>query len=167
MSESQLSPPFDLTEGARFGIGFHDTLPVAVPAAGNVASIQFDNQYVVRLLSVTVKLVTDAVVANRQIQLSVTDQNGNPFWTLTNPVTQAASLTQLAQFLNGYAIEPSFFAGDTIVPLPDILLPRNAKMVASVLAIDPGDQISISPVFVEKYPHGAAGYPTGRQRLYY
>lgn len=167
MSESWQLPTLDLTEGAKFGMGFRDTLAVAKPAAGASASIVLDSQYVHRLLSITASLATSIVVANRQLQVSATDQNGLPFWTITNSVTQAASLTQQFQLLNGLFTTPPAFAALNVMALPDMLLPRNAKITVSALNIDVGDQITVSPLFVEKFPHGKMGYPTGTRRIAY
>lgn len=163
MSEDFALPTLDLTEGAAFGMGFRDTIPVAVPAAGNPASIKLDNQYIFHLLSATVTLVSSAAVATRQLQVSATDQNGNTLWQITNPVTQAASLTQSLQLISGFSQVMSALPAAVVVPIPDILLPRNAVLTFSALSIQAADQITVAQLFVEKYPSGVPGYPTGNR----
>lgn len=165
MTESVELPTLGLTEGVRFGFGFRDTLVPAAPAAGASAVATFDNQYGVRILSVQVQLTTSAVVANRQLRATLADQNGLTFWDIIAPVTQAASLTQALQLVSGYGVTYSAFPASVIMPIPDQLLPSSAKLTVSASAIDPGDQIIIKSIFVEKFPIGKWGYYTGTRRI--
>jgi hypothetical protein len=84
-------PELDAPPLARYGLP--EYLLPASPAAGANFVASVEGNFYVRLLSVHVRLVTDANVASRNVAIEYRDAGANRFLLSSGPVTQSASST--------------------------------------------------------------------------
>ncbi len=113
------------------------------PAAGADWSFVPSNGDRVKLLSITAKLTTAVAVATREVDLTVTDTQGNLIGLDRASASQVASLTY------SYSWRPSdvsygFTTGDTVVAnsCPGFFLPPGTTVASSTGAIAAADQWS-------------------------
>jgi hypothetical protein len=112
------------------------------PAAGAHFTHQIEGQYHERLVSLHVRLVTDANVANRQPLIEFRDSEDNRFLFSGAPTTQAASLTNdwvfsAFQYTAEWTIDDS-----VLIPLASVLLPPTFDFRVYVDNIQATDQLS-------------------------
>lgn len=115
---------------------------VANPAAGVATvtvTVPAGQQW--QLATFALRLVTSAVVANREVQLQVKDAAGNVVGTFPAPSTQPASFTTLYTWGVGAGIQTSI-GGDQTIALPAFTLQPGWQIVVTVFTMDAADQLS-------------------------
>ena len=117
--------------------------PIDQPAAGTDWSVKLSNSDEVKLLSLTGKLATSAVVATRSPVLTVTDLNGNVVTVDGELTGQAASLTITYSWRPGN-LQYGVNAGGTVAATscPGFWLPAGATIKVTTVALDVADQWS-------------------------
>lgn len=143
------------------GRAFSEALPVANPAVGGGFTYTCPSKYWQRLAALAFTLVTDGNAANRQVTLSVVDQDSVVLAKVAAGGTQAASLTRIYSFLPQYNAAPALAVDTFTVPLPDLFLRPQWKVIVAVGAGQVGDQISALRVIPENFDTGPEGYPIG------
>ena len=131
---------------------FFRTEQVSNIAAGADWSIVAPGRGYWLLLSVYAKLVTSAVVANRQAQFTVDDQSTTYFKVPLGAAIAASSTVEYCGFAGAQA---SAIAGGTVVfPLPPtgLLLPPGARFRITTALIDAGDQWSNVAASIQEFP---------------
>lgn len=127
------------------------TIRLATRAAGLEWELKAPGSAYWRVISVTARLVTSAVVANRQVSLIGDDQT-NTFFTQGFSSAQAASLTvDYCAHTGGSSI----LAGTTATaPLPHagLLLIPGYRLRSSTALLDAGDQWSLVTALVDEIP---------------
>lgn len=106
-----------------------------------------------RICHAHVALVSTATVGNRQIEVEVTDADGNTVFDLVAGAVQAASLTRHYGFLQGIARETSFVGSELRVALPIdcYVVPGGSIRFYDSAAVDAAaDDMTVSFQF-EKY----------------
>lgn len=122
--------------------GFPSLEALESPAAGAAFSEAVDGAFYVRLLSVHVRLVTSAVVAERGLFLEYRDQAGNRYMLAGAAVTQSASSTNdylfdVWQPVTSWPVDASI-----LVPLKAALLEPTHSWRIGVTNMDAGDALS-------------------------
>ena len=154
-------PVLGLTEGASLGLGYREFDRYPSPAAGAAFSLKLDAAYDYRILSARATYTTDATVANRYPVLSVVSQDGTVLFAIAASTAVAASSAITYQWLSGIGYSSVGDLVNAVLPLADFLISGAYTVSLSATAIDAGDQISGVSLYVEKYPRGPEGYPTG------
>lgn len=135
-----VAPVLDSPPLARYG------LPEYVvgdsPAAGANFTQLIEGRYHTRLVSLFVRLVTDANAANRTLRLELLDGQSNVFDVAGNPVTYPASSTEDYSFSAYQAQGEWEVAATNLVPLHPVLLPPTFSFRIAVTNIQVGDQLS-------------------------
>lgn len=112
------------------------------PAAGAAFTESVGGAYHQRLVSLFVRLVTDATVANRSVFVEYLDGEGNRFAVNGAPVDQAASSTNDWWF-SAFQTDAAWPIDSTIiVPLSPILLPPTFSWKVSAVNLQAGDALS-------------------------
>ena len=134
------TPPLDEWPLVRFGIP--DYVQAASPAVATAFVQKIDGAHFTRLVTLFVRLVTDANVAERQVFIEYSDAEGNTFAVMGAPVTQSASSTNDYAF-QGFLSQVDWPVNDTILAplLPLILLPTFDFRIG-VDGVQVGDQLS-------------------------
>ncbi len=122
------------------------------PAAGADFSLTMEGRYTTRLLSVHVRLVTDANAANREVVLEYRDDQNLRFRVHGAPVTWPATSTVDYEF----AVNQEQYAWpvDTsvLVPLSPLFLPAGWNFRIHVVNIQVTDQLSAIRGTWERFP---------------
>lgn len=132
-------------------LGFLDTVFVTAPAAGSDWSYVPSGGRWERIEMIHAKLVTSAVVANRQPLLIVQDQNAAELAALPPLVNQAASTTTRYTWWRGLGTTIALLSGRTASPLGELILRPGWKVASNTGAIDAGDQWSEISIVVTRY----------------
>lgn len=132
----------------------HRIVRVDRPAAGQGWTLTPGGARWWRVISLTARLVTSAVVANRRVRLTATEGDFT-FFVAEAHLNQAASLTFDYTAHTG---APVSAADNLVLPLPlpsgGLLLRSGAVLTASATALDAGDQWSAIAALVEELPSG-------------
>ena len=129
------------------------------PAAGGGFTYQQPGSERQLIALVAFRLVTSAAVANRLVTVAFKGGDGVVIGTFGAGFTQAASLTTDYTFgvgLNAYGANGAAAIG---APLPLLWFQDPISVVASVAAVDAGDQISNVRVTVIQVPSPVPGDP--------
>ncbi len=135
-----LTPLLDAPPLERYGLP--EYVQAASPAAGAEFTQAIEGRYHTRLISLFVRLVTDANVANRTLRLEYRDAAGNVVDVMGNPVTYPAGSTEDYSFS---AFQPRGeweVSATNLVPLHPLLLPPTFDFHIEVTNIQLGDQLS-------------------------
>jgi hypothetical protein len=145
-------PPASLLEPlAVWQGGFQELIQVANPAAGAGFTQVIDGRYTTRPLAVHFRLVTDANVANRGVELQYQDDQGVPFLSMGAPVTIPASQTYDLSFWRLLG-QPDWPIVTTIVaPLADVFLAPAYRIVLTINGVQATDQVSRIRILWERY----------------
>lgn len=101
------------------------------------------------LQSVSVALTTNATVANRTMQITLTDGSGNFY--LVGEVgsgVQTASLTIRYSFAPGLGLQGSVIANNVLAPFPSVLLGPGHKLATAITGIQAGDSVTLTACVV-------------------
>ena len=122
------------------------------PAAGVEISETVTAAKYWKLLAVKFTLVTDATVANREVDL-ILDDGANEFCRIAPTVVQTASLTLHYSWAIGLQ-QNSFLpltASPKIAPLPDIVLGPGFRVRTTTQGIVAGDNFSAPVLYVVQF----------------
>lgn len=136
------------------GIPFYRIEPQRDPAAGADWSIVAPGRGSWLLTSVFARLVTSAVVGNRQAQFTVDDQTSTYFKVPLGIAVAAGSTVEYCGFAGAQA---GAIAGGTVIfPLPTtgLLLLPGARFRVTTAGIDVGDQWSNICAAIQEFPVG-------------
>lgn len=112
------------------------------PAAGAHLVETIPGDFFARLISIHVRLVTSATVANRTVLVEFRDDGDNRYDLSGGGPTQAASTT-LDWIFNVFQREAVFPVDDTVLmPLHEVILPPTHDFRVFVDNIDTTDQLS-------------------------
>jgi hypothetical protein len=150
-----------LTGPFSHGRGFSEPAAVTQPAAGSGFTITVGSQYWERLTALTFRLVTSAVVANRQVSLTATSGDGVPLAIFPAASVQAASLTWDYSFLPNLSTFNTVSGLVVTAPAPTFFLQPGYTLVVAVGAVDVGDQLSRIRFYRERFSTGPGGYRQG------
>lgn len=141
MGVSRLQQPLlDSPPLARYGLP--EFVKGANPAAGAAFTQAVDGRYFVRVLSIAVRLVTSATVANRNVFVEYLDDAGVRVALAGQVSTQAASLT-VDQFFDCYrSASVAALDSSNLAQIPPLLLPPTYSFRIGALNLQAGDQFS-------------------------
>ena len=135
--------------------GYYHTIPVASPAVGAEIVITVPNNTIYRILALTFRFTTAAVVATRRVTLQLDDG--------TNIIGRnpATSDTQLISTIYDY-YSPGGYAGIAVTgaaskivgiaqPQANVFVPAGYRLQTKTDAIDPGDQYSNVFIYVHEF----------------
>jgi len=143
------TPLIDAPPLVRYGLP--EYVQAASPAAGAEFTQAIESRYHTRLISLFVRLVTDANVANRTLRLEYRDAEGNVFDVCGNPVTYPANSTEDYSFSVFQPRGEWEVAATNLVPLHPILLPPTFDFHIEVNNIQVGDQLSRIRFYWERF----------------
>lgn len=125
------------------------TIKVANPAAGADFVFTVEGGRIWQPVAVRALLTTSAAVANRVVNLNVTDGN-DTLATLPNQGPQVASQVDAYTWADGYDLAGGSIAavGSVATGLPPLALPAGYTLRGSTLALDVADQWSACTLFV-------------------
>ncbi len=123
----------------------------ASPAAGAEFTEEISGDFYVRLVTLAVRLVTDANIANRTLRLEYRDNQDNVFAVCGNPVTYPAASTEDYFFCVFQPRGEWEVSAANLVPLHPILLPPTFDFHIEVTNIQIGDQLSRISFVWEKF----------------
>lgn len=112
------------------------------PAAGSDLKFTPSTTDKVLLLTLTAKLTTSAVVANRRVSLNLIDQNTLTYWAADAVFAQAASLAVTYSWARGASLAPpaALIASEKVaLPFPWLRLQPNDTISTVTALIDVGD----------------------------
>lgn len=154
-----------LTRVFAHGRGFTEAVPVASPAAGADFTYEVGSRYVERPVALCFNLVTSAVVASRQVVVSIRDENSISLAKIPAGGTQAASLTRTYSYFDRMGQAQAVASNTFLAPLPGIFMLPGWEIDVAVSSIDVGDQISNVRLLLERFDTGPEGYPLGMLEL--
>lgn len=120
-------------------------LPVASPAAGAQFVFTAPAAEDLLVLSLNVRLVTSAAVANRIMGLNADDGGTNVFYRGAVNFSETASSTVDYSIYAGGGFDGRLLAGvvaASILPAPGLLIPAGGRLRSAVAALDAADQLS-------------------------
>lgn len=126
------------------------------PAAGANFTQTIEGRWLVRLLSLRVRLNTDANAANRTLRLEFRDDAGTVYDVCGNPVTYPANTTNEDYFFSVWQGQGEWeVATSNLVPLHPLLLPPTHSFRILVNNIQAGDTLTLVRFWWERfYPPG-------------
>jgi hypothetical protein len=135
---------------------------VAPPAAGLNASVTVDGAWACRVIAARALLTTSAVVANRFVTLDYVDARGNVRASSGGAVAVPASQTNVRQEWHyNRGVISSGAGAPTVAPLLFTFLPPGFTIRFTVANIDATDALTSLSLWLEKFPTGSHGYPSG------
>lgn len=131
------------------------------PAAGAGLTITISPKYWERAMSLSFRLVTDANAANRQVTLSLVDEDGVLLDAVIPNGTQAASLTNDYVFSINQTTQNSRVAGVFLSPLFQQFIRPQWQLVVGITTVQVGDQVSNVRWNRDRFITGPGGYEIG------
>lgn len=154
-----------LVEPFGYGLAYPNWLDPVAPAAGQNYIHTVGGIHQQRILAATCTLTTDANVANRLMSLDFVNARGVTYMSNAASVLVTAGTTNQVYY---WAISQSISEWNTgtpvWVPLLNVFLPPAFTAVFKVANIQVGDQVSNVHLWLENFPTGERGYPTGMVR---
>lgn len=152
------APAFGSPPLKRYAAPF--TVQGANPAAAAAFVQQIDDGYWWRLLTVSVRLNTDATAANRTLRVEYRDTENNVVSINGNPVTYPAATADEDFFFSVWHPRGEWeVATANIVPLSPMLLQPGWDWRIGVTNIQAGDTLTVIRFTVEKfYPPESGDY---------
>jgi hypothetical protein len=153
------SGPEAVVDPVRLGLAFTEVVPGVQPAAGAGFTIANDSRYASRLLAVSFRFVTSAVVANRSVHVDTDDGGGNIVTRSGSGAVQQASTTAFYSFSAQRGAADWDLNNFIYAPLTGRWMEGPQQVLISVGSIDVGDQLSQIVLFWERLYSDA---PLGR-----
>lgn len=160
------SPPYaePLLDESGSGGGYLDTVAFDAVGAGVDMTRQVPGQAIERPRSLVVRLVTDATVGNRFVEVRYEDGNGGVFGLEGAALAIAASQDLLLAF-NASRGSSERVAGSSLLSrLPDGFLSPGHLLRVHVVGVQAGDQLSAGRLLVERYSTDPAILRRGKER---
>jgi hypothetical protein len=157
---------YGLTGGVHYGRGWPHLKRVPNPAAGLPASIKVPGDRIQRMVVVRATLTASVAVATRGVALQFLDADGVVFGAFS-PVGEVVK-EGVASFTwaPGGSRSTAIVAGESQSAIPDLLLLPGMSAKVAVSAMDAADQLSAVSFYLEEWPNGPDGYPTGVEPTY-
>jgi len=140
-----------LMEPYTLGRGIRELVKGDTPAAGADFSLTMEGRYITRLLSVHVRLVSDATVANREVVLEYRNDANLRYELAGAPVTWPASSTVDYEFNIHQGQAEWVVDSSVLVPLPRTFLPEGFNLRIHVVNIQATDALSAIRIYWERY----------------
>lgn len=152
---------YGLTGGVHYGRGWPHLLRPANPAAGAAASHQVPGDRIQRLVTARATLTASEAAATRGVALQLLDADGAVFAAFS-PVGEVKA-KEVASFTwaPGSSRTAAALGGESQTAIPDLLLLPGMSARVAVSAVDVADQLSAVSFYLEEWPNGPDGYPTG------
>lgn len=141
-----------LSGPAELRRGFTQVLTPAQPAAGAAYSRKVAADYWERLIGVSFTLTTSAVVANRTVEVNLTDDQGRVLFAAQGSGTVVASSTLNARLETSNSGSSTAAAGSSYGHLFDQIAKPGWIYNIAVAGIDVADQLSALVLVTERYP---------------
>lgn len=142
MPRTRTIPTPELDAPPLWRYGLPEFFRAASPAAGANFSQALGGSFYARLVTLFVRLVTDANVANRTLRVEYLDTDGAVYEVAGNPVTYPANSTEDYSFSVWQGQGEWEVAATNLVPLHPTLLPPTHSFRILVNSIQAGDQLS-------------------------
>jgi hypothetical protein len=133
------SEPYQPQKGGEY---WQDRLTTPDPAAGNEWHHTCPGNYIEEILLVRFRLVTSAVVANRDPFLQILDQNGSEVWAIPPSQHQAAGATSIYSYSSSTGASAPFLTNRSAYAMTRIYLFPQWSIGTVTALIDVGDQYS-------------------------
>lgn len=127
-------------------------IPVGTPAAGGGFTRTFEESEYWLLLAVTLQLVTDATVGNRNVVVALTDGAGGTIVRTVSGFAQTPSSTANYSFARSSSEWDSDLATVASGPLFDIPVAPGDSLVVSITGAGAADQMSAVRLTLLKAP---------------
>ena len=146
-----LSWPPGVFEGFTEGEGIIRYVGGTNPAAGAEVAEVVPTNTRWRLISVFIRLTTDATVANRQAQI-VIDDGTDLFYSIVAPIV-TASILRNHLFIAGYSPLETAFDGNGHVrlPLPNLKMFQGYRITTNTINLQAGDDYAAPRMLVEEW----------------
>ncbi len=139
-----------------YAVGWQEPVYVPAPAAGAGWSYVVDGRFYERLLSVRFTFTASAVVATRDVRMSLHDANGTPVTAILAGATVTASASEVVNLTVNTGLATNSPDGYKYGPLPDLMIPPGWSWTAETDSIAAGDQFSGIVLLVQRFPGDAA-----------
>lgn len=123
--------------------------PSAQPAAGAQVAFNFPGDRIYRLRGVVVKLVTSAVVGNRQLAITLDDQASVVAAAASQILVPASTTATIAFAKEAPSTATSLAGGFATAGLPELIFPGGYVLRTLSSAFDVADQITLVSVWAE------------------
>lgn len=151
-----------LVEPFGYGLAYPNWLDPLSPAVGLSYAHPIGGIHQQRIIAATCSLTTDANAANRFVSLDYTNARGITYHRNAASVLVTANTTGQVFWWSVNRTLAEWNTGTPVfVPLLNAFLPPAFTAVFKVDNIQAGDQLSAIHLWVENFPTGERGYPTG------
>lgn len=150
-----------MIDAPSYAIGWQEPIYPPNPAAGAVWSHTVDGRYYERLITVRYNYLASAVVANRYPLLTLTDANGAIVLRVPTVASIVAGNNLAINLWPNNTSQAADNQGEQFNTLPDLLVPPGWTWTATVVNIDPGDQISNVVLQVQRFPNDTTAITAG------
>lgn len=145
-----LAWPGSIIRSSIEGPGWLRTIVSANPPSGSEFSITQDARTRWRPLELSVLLVASAIVANREMNLVITN-SGGPTLTIPSGVAHVASQSRTYGWYVGAVRGAGAVSLDVSAPMPQTFSAAAATYTSSTTNIDPGDDYNVARLLVEEW----------------
>jgi hypothetical protein len=142
--------------------GWQEPVNIATPPAGQAFTYTVDGRFHERLLSVTFRLVTSIVVANRFCSMLLTDNNNRRVTQGIASGAVAASTTLQTSLHVSIPVQANGAAGGNFGYLPDLLIPPGWIWSLNISAMDVADQVDQVMLLVQRFPSDITRLPAAQ-----
>ena len=145
-----VSSPAAVVDPVRLGLGFTEVVLGTQPAAGAGFTFANDSRFASRLIAITFRFVTSAVVANRSVHVDTDDGGANVVTRDGTGAVQQASTTAFYCFNVERGSADWDQNNNVYAPLVGRWMNGPQNVLITVGSIDVGDQLSQIVMFWER-----------------
>lgn len=145
-----------------FGRGWPQLVPLAEPVAGVGVTFVVPGNRIIRPLIVSYLLVASAQEATRGPRISLLGPDGQRFYKSTSAGAVLKSTELYASFVVGLGVNTTSAAGTASLAMPELIMGTGMQISLEVGGMQTEDLIKEPRLYVEEFPAGRDGYPTGR-----
>jgi len=107
------------------------------------------------LQTISFQLNTDGTIANRVVQVAITEANNRVIYQVTSPFGQPASTTTEYSLAPGVQLSANGSPPSVTMPIPpNLVIPPGGHVVVTTQASDPGDTITNGTIFLQGNSRG-------------
>jgi hypothetical protein len=132
--------------------GMREHVDGVAPAAGADYALTMEGRYVTRLLSVFVRLTTDANAANREVVLEYRTNEAERFALMGAPVQVTANDVVDFVFQTGQGQAEWSVDDSVVVPLLPMFLVPTESIRLHVVNVQAGDTLTLIRLYWERWP---------------